>query len=72
MEELKIALKRAHATWDYDEEADVLYVSVGDAQEGIGLDVGDGLILRYKQDSRELVGLTILGVKTRVAQLFND
>lgn len=38
MEELKIALKRARATWDYDEEADALYVSVGDAQAGIALE----------------------------------
>lgn len=72
MEALKIALKTENATWDYDDEADVLYVSIGEPQAGVGLDIGDGVILRYKQDSKELIGLTILGVKSRAAQLFND
>ncbi|MCS6988514.1 MAG: DUF2283 domain-containing protein [Chloroherpetonaceae bacterium] len=72
MEALKIALKRENLNWDYDEEADALYVSVGEPQAGVGLDVGDGVILRYKEGTKELIGIAILGVKARAAQTLHD
>ena len=65
MEALKILEKRQNLNWDYDEEADVLYISIGKPVKAVGLDVGDGVIVRYKENTGELVGLTIIGVKQR-------
>jgi len=42
-------------TWDYDEEADVLYLSVGNPRPALGMDIGEGLILRYDAANNEVV-----------------
>jgi len=50
---------------DYDEEADVLYLSFGkprSADDGILLD--NDVILRYKK--KELIGITVIGFKERL------
>lgn len=50
---------------DYDEEADVLYLSFGKpkpADDGILLD--NDVILRYKK--KELIGITVIGFKDRI------
>jgi len=65
MEVLKILGKKENLNWDYDEEADVLYISVEKPEKALGLDVGEGVVVRYKEDTREVVGLTIIGVKQR-------
>ena len=65
MQALKIPPEKKNLNWDYDEEADVLYISIGKPLKAVGLDVGEGVIVRYKEDSGELVGLTIIGVKQR-------
>lgn len=65
MEVLKIPEKKENLSWDYDEEADVLYISIGEPEKAVGLDVGEGLILRYREETGEVVGLTIMGVKER-------
>ena len=65
METLKILEKKENLNWRYDEEADVLYISIGQPTEALSLDVGEGVIVRYRQDTGELVGLTIIGVKER-------
>jgi uncharacterized protein YuzE len=49
---------------DYDEEADVLYISFRHPQEATDSEMTDeGILLRYKGD--ELVGMTILDVTAR-------
>ena len=63
MEVLKILEKKEALNWDYDEEADVLYISITKPQEAIGIDIGEGIIVRYKEDSKEIVGWTIIGFK---------
>ncbi len=65
MEALKILERKENLNWDYDEEADVLYISVEKPRKAVGLDVGEGVIVRYREDTGELVGLTIIGVKER-------
>ena len=65
MEALKILDKRENLNWEYDEEADVLYISVGKPQKALGLDLGDGVIVRYREDTAEVVGITIIGMKER-------
>lgn len=66
MEAIKILDKKENLSWDYDEEADVLYISIGEPQKAIGVDIGEGAILRYREDTGEVVGLTLIGVKERL------
>lgn len=68
METVKILEKPERITWDYDEEADVLYLSVGEPSAALGVDIGQGVILRYDEPRKEVVGLTILGVRARLLQ----
>ncbi len=65
MEALKILDKKENLNWDYDEEADVLYISMGEPVQALGLDVGEGMIVRYREETGEVVGLTIIGVRDR-------
>jgi uncharacterized protein YuzE len=66
MEAVKILEKPATINWDYDEDADVLYLSVGEPRPAVGIDIGDGLVLRYDEDHREVVGLTVIGLQARL------
>lgn len=66
MEALKILETKENLDWDFDEEADVLYISLNNPQKAIGIDMGDGIIARYKEDTNEVVGLTIIGFKNRI------
>lgn len=68
MEAVKLLEKAAKLNWDYDGEADVLYISVGEPRKAIGIDIGDGVIVRYDESKREVVGLTILGLRRRLEQ----
>ena len=67
MDTLKIMEKKENLNWDYDEEGDVLYISIGEPVKALGLDVGEGVIVRYQEQTGEVVGLTIIGVKQRSA-----
>jgi uncharacterized protein YuzE len=66
MEAIKILEGKPNLSWEYDEEADVLYVSVGEPQPALGVDIGEGVILRYDEKKSEVVGLTVIGVKARL------
>jgi hypothetical protein len=46
----------------------VLYVSIGKPRKAIGVDIGQGVVVRYDEEKREVVGLTILAVRQRVAE----
>lgn len=50
-----------HISWSFDEEADVLYISFGDPRPAIG-DYIDGVLIRYDENTGEIVGVTIIGV----------
>lgn len=66
METLKILEKPTEIDWDYDEDADVLYLSIGDPKSAEGIDIGEGMILRYDESRKEVVGLTIIGLRARL------
>ena len=68
MEAVKILEKKERVDWDYDEEADVLYLSIGKPRKAAGVDIGDGVVVRYDEKKREVVGLTILGVRARLVE----
>jgi len=63
---VKILEKPATITWDYDEEADVLYLSIGEPRPAIGMDIGEGIVVRYDEINGEVVGLTLIGLRARV------
>lgn len=54
--------------WEYDGEADILYISLGKPRAALGVDVGEGVIVRYDEKAREVVGLTLIGVGKRVEE----
>jgi uncharacterized protein YuzE len=58
----------ADLDWDYDSEADVLYLSIGLPRPALGLDVGDGMIVRYDEATQEVLGLTLVGLRARLAE----
>ena len=66
MEVLKILDKPDTIDWEYDEEADVLYLSVGAPKPAVGVDIGEGVVVRYDEANNEVVGLTVLGLRERV------
>jgi uncharacterized protein YuzE len=55
-------------TVDYDEEADVLYISFSRPQKATDTTMTeDGMLLRYRGE--ELVGITILDASTRSGEI---
>lgn len=66
METIKILEKKENLNWDYDEEADVLYISIGEPQKALGVDIGEGAVVRYIESTSEVIGLTLIGVKERL------
>lgn len=66
MEAVRILEKPAAITWDYDEYADVLYLSIGEPQPAVGIDIGEGVVLRYDETRKEVVGLTLIGLRARL------
>ena len=68
MEAIRILEKPADLDWDYDAEADVLYLSVGKPRPAVGVDIGDGVVVRYDDERREVVGVTLIGLRARLLQ----
>ena len=66
MEAVTILEKPGEVTWDYDEDADVLYLSIGEPRPAVGVDIGEGVVLRYDEARGEVVGLTLLGLRARL------
>ncbi|MCA1854082.1 MAG: DUF2283 domain-containing protein [Beggiatoa sp.] len=69
MEAVKILERPSVLQWDYDEEAHVLYLSVGKPRPAVGTDIGEGLVVRYDEMTKEavgLTGLTLVGLRARV------
>lgn len=57
METVKILDKRERLDWKYDSEADVLYVSAGKPRKAVGVDIGQGVGVRYDEEKAEVVAL---------------
>lgn len=69
MEAVKLFEKKdVPLDWEYDGEADTLYLSFGQPRPAVGVDIGQGVILRYDEAAREVVGLTIVGVGRRLEE----
>ena len=68
MDTVTILEKPESLQWDYDEDSDVLDVSVGDPQPAVGVDIGDGVVSRYDEAAKSVVGLTVIGLRARLFQ----
>jgi uncharacterized protein YuzE len=68
MEALKILHRSENLSWDYDEEADVLYLSIGEPRDALGVDIGEGLVVRVDPTEEEVVGLTVVGLRSRLLE----
>ncbi|MBI1742017.1 DUF2283 domain-containing protein [Candidatus Acetothermia bacterium] len=68
MEAVKLLEKKKKLDWEYDEEADVLYLSFGKPRKAVGVDIGEGVVVRYDEQRGEVVGLTILGIRSKLGQ----
>jgi hypothetical protein len=50
MEAVKLFEKKgAPLDWEYDGDADTLYISYGKPKPALGVDVGEGVIVRYDE-----------------------
>lgn len=65
MEALKMLEKKKNIQWDYDAEADVLYISIGKPRKAEGVDIGEGTIVRVNPRTKEIVGFTIINPMQR-------
>lgn len=65
MDALKLLKNKENLNWEYDSEADVLYISIGKPLKALTLDCGDGLLVRYLEDSKEVVGITLLSFQEK-------
>ena len=72
MEAVRILEGREPMTRIYDEEADVLYLSLGAPRAAMGVDVGDGVILRYDEAANEVVGVTLIGMRARLLRHLSE
>ena len=68
MEAMRILEEADALRWRYDEEADALYISVGEPRPAVTVDLGEGVLARYNEAKRELVGITLLGVRARLLE----
>ena len=56
----------APVTWEYDSDADVLYLTLAEPRPALGVDIGDGLVVRYDETHQAVVGLTVIGLRERL------
>jgi hypothetical protein len=43
-----------------------IYLSVGAPRSAVGVDIGDGVVLRYDEETQEVVGLTVIGLRQQL------
>jgi uncharacterized protein YuzE len=66
MEKIKLFDNDELLNWDYDEVADVLYLSFSEPKNAFVLDIGEGTVVRYVEITNSLIGLTIINFKNRM------
>jgi len=72
MVSLKLQERQSNLNWDYDADADVLYISIGEPKVAEGIDIGEGVIVRVSPQINEVVGLTIIGLSKRVMERMKE
>ena len=68
MESPNIIQTERQLDWRYDQDADVLYISTGASHPALGVDIGEGVIARYDEARGEVIGITIIGLRHKMAR----
>lgn len=69
MERTEISLAEGEMNWSYDEENDALYIYIGEPGPSLGLDLENGVAIRYHkseepgESKKEVVGITLVGFR---------
>lgn len=63
---LKIEENTTTGRWRYDGDADVLDLSPEEPRPADGVDIGGGVVVRYDDESGEVVGVTIVSLRERL------
>ncbi|HEY9902387.1 MAG TPA: DUF2188 domain-containing protein [Candidatus Sericytochromatia bacterium] len=71
MDSIRILEDSKKVTGSYDKEADVLYISLGEPCAAVAVDISDGVIARYNEESQSIVGITVMGLQQRVLKELN-
>jgi uncharacterized protein YuzE len=71
MDSVRILEDSIKITGSYDKEADVLYISLGEPCAAVAVDISDGVIARYNEESQSIVGITVIGLQQRVLKELN-
>lgn len=71
MDSVRILEDSIMITGSYDKEADVLYISLGEPCAAVAVDISDGVIARYNEESQSIVGITVIGLQQRVLKELN-
>ncbi len=66
MDTLTILESKQDLHWDFDGEADVLYISVASPTPAVGIDIGEGVVVRYDELQSEVVGISIVGLREKM------
>ncbi|MEW6732911.1 MAG: DUF2283 domain-containing protein [Acidobacteriota bacterium] len=69
METIKIPKNGINVNWSYNEEADVLYLSIGMPRTAICIDIDEGLVVHYNEADKKVVGLTLIGLRTKALKI---
>lgn len=56
----------------YDQEADVLYITIGEAQEAISQELDNDVLLRVQPETGQVVGMTMLNFTSRFGNPANE
>lgn len=65
---MKILESTEDVRWEYDAESNVLYISAGDPRPATGVDLEEVTVARYDEQSNELVGITLIGLRARLLE----
>ena len=68
MEALKILERAENLNWFYDEDVDVLYISIGEPKAAESVDAGEGVIVRIDPKTQHVVGVTVVGLMQRAVR----
>ena len=68
MDALNIIEAGRRLDWQYDQDADVLYILADSPQSSLGVDIGEGVIVRYDEARGEVTGITIVGLRDKMTR----
>jgi len=71
MEGISISERKDKISWDYDADADILYIAFGNPRFAEGIDIGEGTIIRIDPETKEINGITILNPLHRTLTTLN-